>query len=263
VCVCACVCVRVPSRRELNLRGPLVILVCVCVCVCLCVHQTLLMCDTLFRIRDFTQRRKYVDLVESVSALAGSGGCACVRACVCVCVRAGMRACVCVSGTSRRGEHVDLAESVSALPCHAALLSVCVCVSVSVCVHTVPLTRRHACIPRCTTQSRAPPILHTSSPHPTSSTHTGAPPYRATPHLGGAPRQVKGKGGKVCVLSSLHVTGERLHQLGGVAAMLRFPLEIDAEEEEPPVEVCVYLMCVYVCVCVAREGCAPGATLRS
>lgn len=47
---------------------------------------------------------------------------------------------------------------------------------------------------------------------------------------------VKGKGGKVCVLSSLHVTGERLQQLGGVAAMLRFPLEIDAEEEEPPVE---------------------------
>lgn len=28
------------------------------------------------------------------------------------------------------------------------------------------------------------------------------------------------------------MTGEKLHQLGGVAAVLRFPLEIDLEEEE-------------------------------
>jgi hypothetical protein len=45
---------------------------------------------------------------------------------------------------------------------------------------------------------------------------------------------VRAKGGRVVNLSSLHVTGEQLHQLGGVAALLRFPLEIDAEEEELP-----------------------------
>lgn len=54
-----------------------------------------------------------------------------------------------------------------------------------------------------------------------------APPVRV---------QVQGKGGRFFCLSSLHVTGEQLHQLGGVAAILRFPLEIDAEEEEEPID---------------------------
>lgn len=44
--------------------------------------------------------------------------------------------------------------------------------------------------------------------------------------------QVKAKGGRFFCLSSLHVTGEQLHQLGGVAAVLRFPLEIDIDEED-------------------------------
>ncbi len=30
------------------------------------------------------------------------------------------------------------------------------------------------------------------------------------------------------------MTGEQLHQLGGVAAVLRFPLDIDIEEEDVP-----------------------------
>ncbi len=47
---------------------------------------------------------------------------------------------------------------------------------------------------------------------------------------------VKAKGGRFLCFSSLHVTGEKLHQLGGVAAVLRFPLDIDIEEEEVPLE---------------------------
>jgi len=47
---------------------------------------------------------------------------------------------------------------------------------------------------------------------------------------------VKAKGGKVFIFSSLHVSGEQLHQLGGVAAILRFPMEIENVEEEEEVE---------------------------
>jgi protein pelota len=47
---------------------------------------------------------------------------------------------------------------------------------------------------------------------------------------------VKAKGGRFLCFSSLHVTGEKLHQLGGVAAVLRFPLEIEMEEEDLPVD---------------------------
>lgn len=47
---------------------------------------------------------------------------------------------------------------------------------------------------------------------------------------------VKAKGGRFLCFSSLHVTGEKLHQLGGVAAILRFPLEIEMEEEDLPLE---------------------------
>ncbi|GAB5033847.1 mrna surveillance protein pelota [Nannochloropsis oceanica] len=47
---------------------------------------------------------------------------------------------------------------------------------------------------------------------------------------------VKAKGGRFLCFSSLHVTGEKLHQLGGVAAVLRFPLEIEMEEEDLPLE---------------------------
>jgi hypothetical protein len=47
---------------------------------------------------------------------------------------------------------------------------------------------------------------------------------------------VKAKGGRFLCFSSLHVTGEKLHQLGGVAAVLRFPLEIEMEEEDLPLD---------------------------
>lgn len=44
---------------------------------------------------------------------------------------------------------------------------------------------------------------------------------------------VREGGGEVLIFSSLHVSGEQLSQLSGVAAILRFPLpEIDEEEEE-------------------------------
>eukprot|EP00002_Diphylleia_rotans_P003804 TRINITY_DN1269_c0_g1_i4.p1 TRINITY_DN1269_c0_g1~~TRINITY_DN1269_c0_g1_i4.p1 ORF type:complete len:394 (+),score=98.42 TRINITY_DN1269_c0_g1_i4:77-1258(+) len=52
---------------------------------------------------------------------------------------------------------------------------------------------------------------------------------------------VKGKGGKVVLFSSLHVTGEQLDQLSGIATILRYPMpdleELDddpADEEEQP-----------------------------
>jgi len=44
---------------------------------------------------------------------------------------------------------------------------------------------------------------------------------------------VKENGGEVKLFSTLHVSGEQLSQLGGVAAILRFPLpEIDDEYNE-------------------------------
>ncbi|KAL0272595.1 UNVERIFIED_CONTAM: hypothetical protein PYX00_005509 [Menopon gallinae] len=44
---------------------------------------------------------------------------------------------------------------------------------------------------------------------------------------------VKGSGGEVKIFSSLHVSGEQLAQLTGVAAILRFPMpEIEEEDEE-------------------------------
>ncbi|CAI2171875.1 16083_t:CDS:10 [Funneliformis geosporum] len=46
---------------------------------------------------------------------------------------------------------------------------------------------------------------------------------------------VRGTGGKVLIFSSLHVSGEQLNQLTGVAAILNFPLpdiELEDEEEE-------------------------------
>jgi protein pelota len=39
-------------------------------------------------------------------------------------------------------------------------------------------------------------------------------------------------GAAVHVFSSLHVSGEQLARLGGVAAVLRFPLPLEMEEEE-------------------------------
>ncbi|SAM06297.1 hypothetical protein [Absidia glauca] len=45
--------------------------------------------------------------------------------------------------------------------------------------------------------------------------------------------EVRGAGGKVYVFSSLHVSGEQLNQLTGVAAILTFPLpDIEDDEEE-------------------------------
>ncbi|CAG8436370.1 1475_t:CDS:10 [Funneliformis caledonium] len=44
---------------------------------------------------------------------------------------------------------------------------------------------------------------------------------------------VRGTGGKVLIFSSLHVSGEQLNQLTGVAAILNFPLpDIELEDEE-------------------------------
>jgi protein pelota len=44
---------------------------------------------------------------------------------------------------------------------------------------------------------------------------------------------VREGGGKVHVVSSLHVTGEQLQKMTGVAAILRFPLpEVDVEGQE-------------------------------
>jgi len=49
--------------------------------------------------------------------------------------------------------------------------------------------------------------------------------------------EVRENGGEVRIFSSLHVSGEQLQQLGGIAAILRFPLpELDDilnEEEDP------------------------------
>lgn len=44
---------------------------------------------------------------------------------------------------------------------------------------------------------------------------------------------VRDQGGIVYIFSSLHVSGEQLQQLSGVAAILRFPMpEIEDEDEE-------------------------------
>ena len=49
---------------------------------------------------------------------------------------------------------------------------------------------------------------------------------------------VKGAGGKAFIFSSMHVSGEQLDGMGGVAAILRFPmpeledLEIEEDEDE-------------------------------
>ena len=47
---------------------------------------------------------------------------------------------------------------------------------------------------------------------------------------------VRGAGGEALVFSSMHVSGEQLNQLSGIAAILRFPLP-DLEEQEFSVEV--------------------------
>lgn len=52
----------------------------------------------------------------------------------------------------------------------------------------------------------------------------------------GLVQQVKDNGGAVLIFSSLHVSGNQLDSLTGVAAILRFPLpdlDIESEEEEP------------------------------
>lgn len=43
---------------------------------------------------------------------------------------------------------------------------------------------------------------------------------------------VRANGGVVRIFSSMHVTGERLNQCTGVAAILRFPLPEEAHDEE-------------------------------
>jgi protein pelota len=44
---------------------------------------------------------------------------------------------------------------------------------------------------------------------------------------------VKSGGGEVRIFSTMHVSGEQLSQLGGIAAILRFPIpDIEDEEEE-------------------------------
>jgi protein pelota len=48
---------------------------------------------------------------------------------------------------------------------------------------------------------------------------------------------VRAGGGEALVFSSLHVSGEALNQLSGVAAILRFPLpELEDMELPPPEE---------------------------
>jgi len=49
---------------------------------------------------------------------------------------------------------------------------------------------------------------------------------------------VRNAGGKVFKFSSLHVTGERLNSLTGIAALLRFPLEFDVSSDESLVNDC-------------------------
>ena len=43
---------------------------------------------------------------------------------------------------------------------------------------------------------------------------------------------VEKKGGKVQIFSSMHVTGEQLNNLGGIAAILRYPFNMDYLENE-------------------------------
>lgn len=46
---------------------------------------------------------------------------------------------------------------------------------------------------------------------------------------------VQAGGGEALVFSSLHVSGEQLNQLSGIAALLRFPLpELEDQDIEPP-----------------------------
>jgi protein pelota len=47
---------------------------------------------------------------------------------------------------------------------------------------------------------------------------------------------VKDGGGEALVFSSMHISGEQLNQLSGIAAILRFPLP-DLEDAEIPAEV--------------------------
>ena len=44
--------------------------------------------------------------------------------------------------------------------------------------------------------------------------------------------QVKSFGGSVVIFSSLHESGRQLNGLGGVAALLTYPLDLDLVEEE-------------------------------
>jgi protein pelota len=43
---------------------------------------------------------------------------------------------------------------------------------------------------------------------------------------------VKRKGGQVYIFSSQHASGEKLNNLTGIAAILRFPLNLDYLDEE-------------------------------
>jgi len=46
---------------------------------------------------------------------------------------------------------------------------------------------------------------------------------------------VKAAGGEVCIFSTMHVSGEQLNEIGGLAAILRFPLpelEEDGDDDE-------------------------------
>ena len=45
----------------------------------------------------------------------------------------------------------------------------------------------------------------------------------------------QGFGGEVCIFSSLHESGRQLNGLGGVAAKLSYPLDLDMVEEEESV----------------------------
>jgi protein pelota len=47
---------------------------------------------------------------------------------------------------------------------------------------------------------------------------------------------VRAGGGEALVFSSMHISGEQLNQLSGIAAILRFPLP-DLEDMEIPDEV--------------------------
>lgn len=45
---------------------------------------------------------------------------------------------------------------------------------------------------------------------------------------------VEGAGGEALIFSSMHVSGEQLNQLSGIAAILRFPLPELEDMELPP-----------------------------